>query len=54
MEKLIASGRMTPAGLAVYDPEAKESSNNYAQGIRHGEVPVPEEFTTAIKKNAKT
>jgi uncharacterized protein YdeI (YjbR/CyaY-like superfamily) len=53
MEKLIASGRMTPAGLAVYDPGAKESSDDYAQGIRRGEVSIPEEFTKAIKKNAK-
>ena len=53
MEKLIELGLMTPAGLAVFDPRAKETSDDYAQSIRRGEVPIPEEFTRAIKKNTK-
>jgi uncharacterized protein YdeI (YjbR/CyaY-like superfamily) len=53
MEKLIRSGRMTPAGLAAYNPEARESSDDYAQSVRRGEVPIPLEITRAIKKNAK-
>ena len=53
MEKLIKSGRMTPAGLSVYDPNAKESSDDYAQAVRRGEVPIPADITRKIKKNVK-
>ncbi len=53
MEKLIKSDRMTPAGLATYDPSARESSNEFAQGVRRGEIPIPDEILTAIRKNAK-
>lgn len=53
MEKLIQSGRMTPAGLAVYDPQARETSDDYALSVRRGDVPIPLEITKAIRVNAK-
>lgn len=51
MERLIASGRMTPAGLAKYDPQARESSSETAQKIRRGEASMPEELLQAVEAN---
>ena len=53
MERLVQSGRMTPAGLAVYDPGARESSDEHAQRVRRGEIPIPAEIIKAIRANAK-
>jgi uncharacterized protein YdeI (YjbR/CyaY-like superfamily) len=51
MEKLIAEGRMTPAGLANFDPEARESSDEAAQKIRRGETPIPDEIKLRVMAN---
>jgi uncharacterized protein YdeI (YjbR/CyaY-like superfamily) len=51
MEKLIAEGRMTPAGLANFDPDAKESSDEAAQKIRRGEAPIPDEIKLRVMSN---
>ena len=53
MEKLIKSGRMTAVGLATYDPNARESSNEFAQSVRRGDVPIPMDIHKAIRANAK-
>jgi uncharacterized protein YdeI (YjbR/CyaY-like superfamily) len=53
MEKLIAEGRMTAAGLANYDPLAPESTSETGQKIRRGELPVPAEITLQIQNNAQ-
>jgi uncharacterized protein YdeI (YjbR/CyaY-like superfamily) len=53
MEKLIAEGRMTPIGLAKYDPEAKESSSEDGQKIRHGGMPVPAEVRQQLEANPR-
>jgi uncharacterized protein YdeI (YjbR/CyaY-like superfamily) len=53
MEKLIAEGRMTPVGLAKFDPQASESSNREAQKIRKGETAIPEEVKERVMSNAR-
>lgn len=53
VEKLIAEGRMTAAGLAKYDPEARESTNEAVQRIRRGEDPIPAELLGAVEANLK-
>ena len=54
MEKLIAENRVTPAGLAKYDPQARESQNEYAQQIRRGELPIPGEIIQSVQENPPT
>ena len=51
MEKLIAEGRMTPIGLAKYDPNARESISELGQQIRRAEVPIPTEISETLKAN---
>ena len=41
MEKLISEGRMTPIGLAKYDPQAPEGSSEIGGKIRRAELPIP-------------
>lgn len=51
MDKLIAEGRMTPIGLAKYDPNAKEGASEDAQKIRRGEMPIPAEVMQQLESN---
>jgi uncharacterized protein YdeI (YjbR/CyaY-like superfamily) len=51
MENLIAEGRMTPIGLAKYDPPAQESASEQGQKIRRGEIPLPAEVLQPLKSN---
>jgi uncharacterized protein YdeI (YjbR/CyaY-like superfamily) len=53
MEKLIQSSRMTPAGLAAYDPGARDSLDEVGQRVRRGEIPIPGEIKKAIRANSK-
>jgi uncharacterized protein YdeI (YjbR/CyaY-like superfamily) len=53
VEKLIAEGRMTPIGLAKYDPHAKESASEVGLQIRRAEVPIPTEVSQMLKANMK-
>lgn len=51
MEALIASGRMTPVGLAKYDPQAPESASETGQKIRRAELPIPPEIMRQLEGN---
>ena len=53
MEKLIGEGRMTPVGLAKYDPQAPESVSEPAQKIRRGESAIPEEVLQGLKASSR-
>jgi uncharacterized protein YdeI (YjbR/CyaY-like superfamily) len=49
MEKLIGAGRMTPIGLAKYDPQAPESSSETAVKMRRAELPIPPEILQQLQ-----
>ena len=53
MEKLIAEGRMTPVGLAKYDPLAPESASELGQKVRRAEIPIPEEIRQGLQTNPR-
>ena len=53
MEKLITEGRMTRAGLAKYDPDARESTSENGQRIRRGEIPIPVEVMQRVESNPR-
>ena len=53
MEKLIAEGRMTPIGLAKYNPQARESASEEGQRVRRGEKPIPTEIRQQVESNPR-
>ena len=53
MQKLIAAGRMTPIGLAKYDPNAPASGSEYGQQVKRAEVPIPDEILQALATNQR-
>jgi uncharacterized protein YdeI (YjbR/CyaY-like superfamily) len=53
MGKLISEGRMTPVGLAKYDPRAPESSSEVGQKVRRGELPIPPEIVLGLETNRR-
>ena len=53
MEKLITEERMTPVGLAKYNPDARESTSEDGQKIRRGEMPIPAEVRQRLESNPR-
>jgi len=49
MQKLIGAGRMTPVGLAKYDPDAPESASENGQKIKRAELPIPAEVMQQLE-----
>lgn len=52
VEKLVAEGRMTPAGLAAFDKRRPEQSGVYSYENRH-EIALPAEFVARLAAEPK-